>query len=140
MKVKGVAAAAAVAILPLAAAVGCSAQIHELRPALRNPAAVGNIKATADDNKNTLLDVRAEHLAPPAALDPTLSTYVVWIRPGSAQEFTNVGQLAMRSDRSGRLQATTPFPEFNVLVTAEQSGTARVPSPFVVMEGHAKRP
>jgi hypothetical protein len=26
----------------------------------------------------------------------------------------------MRSDRSGRLQATTPFPDFNILVTAEQ--------------------
>lgn len=138
MKVKGFVAAAAVAVLPLAA-VGCS-QIHELRPAQRNPAAVGNIKAKADDNKNTVLEVRAEHLAPPAALDPTLNTYVVWIRPGVAQEFTNVGQLAMRSDRSGQLQATTPFREFNVLVTAEQSGTARVPSTFVVMEGHAKRP
>jgi hypothetical protein len=137
MKVKGFAAAAAIAVLPLAA-VGCS-QIHELRPAQRNPAAVGNIKAKADDNKNTV-EVRAEHLAPPAALDPTLNTYVVWIRPSVAQEFTNVGQLAMRSDRSGRLQATTPFPEFNVLVTAEQSGTARAPSTFVVMEGYAKRP
>jgi hypothetical protein len=139
MKVKGFAAAAAVAVLPLAA-VGCGSPIHELRPAQRNPAAVGNIKAKADDNKNTVLDVRAEHLAPPAALDPTLSTYVVWIRPVATQEFTNVGQLLMRSDRSGRLQVTTPFPEFNVLVTAEQSGTARAPSTFVVMEGHAKRP
>ena len=139
MKVKGFAAAAALAVLPLAA-VGCSSQIHELRPAQRNPAALGNIKAKADDNKNTVLEVRAEHLAPPAALDPTLNTYVVWIRPGVAQEFTNVGQLAMRSDRSGQMQATTPFREFNVLVTAEQSGTARVPSTFVVMEGYAKRP
>jgi hypothetical protein len=138
MKVKASVAAAVVA-LPLALS-GCTTQIHELRPASRNPAAAGNIRATADDNKNTVLEVRAEHLAPPAALDPTLSTYVVWIRPVAAQEFTNVGQLAMRSDRSGRLQATTPFPEFNVLVTAEQSGTARAPSPFIVMEGHAKRP
>src|SRR5262245_5849047 len=132
MRVKRFAVAAVVAVLPLAA-VGCSTRIQELRPAQRNPAAVGNIKAKTDENKNTLLEVRAEHLAPPAALDPTLSTYVVWIRPVAAQEFTNVGQLAMRGDRSGRLQATTPFPEFNVLVTAEQSGTARAPSPFVVM-------
>jgi len=137
MKVKRFAAAFVVLSL---AVVGCGTPIHELRPALRNPAAVGSIKARADDNQNTLLDVRAEHLAPPVALDPTLSTYVVWIRPVAVQEFTNVGQLAVRSDRSGRLQATTPFPEFNVLVTAEQSGTARAPSPFVVMEGYAKRP
>jgi hypothetical protein len=138
MKVKRSVAAAVVAVS--LALMGCATQIQELRPASRNPAGAGNIKATADDNKNTVLEVRAEHLAPPAAFDPTLSTYVVWIRPVAAQEFTNVGQLAMRSDRSGQLQATTPFPEFNVLVTAEQSGTARTPSPFVVMEGHAKRP
>jgi len=138
MKVKGL-VSASMTVLAFAV-VGCSAPIHELRPAQRNPAALGNIKAKADDNRNTVLDVRAEHLAPPAALDPTLSTYVVWIRPIGAQEFTNAGQLAVRSDRSGRLLVTTPFPEINVLVTAEQSGTARAPSTFVVMEGHAKRP
>jgi hypothetical protein len=38
------------------------------------------------------------------------------------------------------LRATTPHPEFDVLVTAEQSGTVKFPSMFVVMEGHAERP
>jgi hypothetical protein len=136
--VKGFAAAASTAVL-LVAVAGC-AKSHELRPVDRNPAAVGTIKASADANKNTLLDVRVEHLAPPTSLDPTLSTYVVWIRPAAGGEFVNIGQLAMQDDRSGRLRATTPHPEFDVLVTAEQSGTVKFPSTFVVMQGRAKRP
>jgi hypothetical protein len=123
----------------LAVAVAGCAKTYPLRTADRNPAAVGTITAGEDQNKNTTLEVRVEHLAPPPSLESTLSTYVVWVRPNASQEFTNVGQLAMQNDRSGLLKATTPFPEFEVLVTAEQSGTAKVPSPFVVLEGHARR-
>jgi len=126
-------------VVLLVAVVGC-VRLHELRPVGRNPAAVGTIGANVDANKNTLLDVRLEHLAPPPALDPALSTYVVWIRPIAADEFINIGQLAMQADRSGRLRATTPHPEFDVLVTAEPSGTVRDPGTFIVLEGHAKRP
>jgi hypothetical protein len=111
----------------LAVAVAGCAKTYPLRTADRNPAAVGTITAGEDQNKNTTVEVRVEHLAPPPSLESTLSTYVVWVRPNTSQEFTNVGQLAMQKDRSGVLKATTPFPEFEVLVTAEQSGTAKVP-------------
>jgi hypothetical protein len=56
MKVKGL-MAAAISVLPFVS-VGCSKQIHELRPASRNPAAVGNINQ-GDHKRVTRADVEA---------------------------------------------------------------------------------
>jgi hypothetical protein len=56
MKVKGL-MAAVISVLPFVS-VGCSKQIHELRPASRNPAAVGNINQ-GDQKRVTRVDVKA---------------------------------------------------------------------------------
>ena len=56
MKVKGL-MTAVIAVLPFVS-VGCSKQVHELRPASRNPAAVGNINQ-GDHKRVTRADVEA---------------------------------------------------------------------------------
>ena len=56
MKVKGL-MAAVISVLPFVS-VGCSKQIHELHPASRNPAAVGNINQ-GDQTRVTRADVEA---------------------------------------------------------------------------------
>ena len=56
MKVKGL-MAAVISVLPFVS-VGCSKQIDELRPASRNPAAVGNINQ-GDQKRVTRADVEA---------------------------------------------------------------------------------
>jgi len=56
MKVKGL-MAAVISVLTFVS-VGCSKQVHELRPASRNPAAVGNINQS-DQKRVTRADVEA---------------------------------------------------------------------------------
>ena len=56
MKVKGL-MAAVISVLTFVS-VGCSKQVHELRPASRNPAAVGNINQ-GDQKRVTRADVEA---------------------------------------------------------------------------------
>lgn len=109
-------------------------------PGLLAPSATGSITTSIDSNSNTVLKVRADHLAQPANLDPSLTTYVVWIRPRVGGDFMNVGQLAMSTDRDGALQTSTPHTNFDVLVTAETTATAPQPSKFVVLQAQASRP
>lgn len=104
------------------------------------PSAIGTITTSVDDNKNTLVTLEVEHLPPPTNLDPSLTTYVVWIRPRAGGDVLNVGQLEMTPDRTGELQAATPHANFDVLLTAESSATVRQPSRFVVLQGQGSRP
>jgi predicted outer membrane protein len=66
---------AATAFLALVVA-GCGVQTHDLKPADRNRAAIGTVKANADEN-NGALEVHAGHLAPSASLDSTLSGLLI---------------------------------------------------------------
>jgi len=120
---------------------GCATgEIFSLAPDARTPGAAGKVQISADGNGNTLLRVGVQYLAPPANLEPRLTTYVVWIRPSAGRQYTNVGQLTAAENRSGTLAATTPFQDFGVLVTAEQSGTVNEPSQYVGLRGNATRP
>jgi hypothetical protein len=109
-------------------------------PGLLTPSATGSVITSIDSNSNTVLKVRADHLAQPANLDPSLTTYVVWIRPRVGGDFMNVGQLVMSADRGGALQTSTPHTNFDVLLTAEATATAQQPSKFVVLQAQASRP
>lgn len=95
------------------------------------PAAEGTVTAKSDDNANTDVEVKVEHLAAPAMVSKRATTYVVWARPlGHDQGTTglqNLGTLQVDDDRSGELSTTTALHSFEVFVTAEPSGT--VPSP-----------
>ena len=121
--------------LLLAATTGC-ASTYMLRPSDRTPAATGKIKAKADENGNRELKVQVKHLPPPSNLEQTMRTFVVWLRPNADVSFRNVGQLRLNDDRSGELSTTTPLRSFEVLVTAEASGTPPSPSDIVVLRGH----
>jgi len=103
------------------------------------PGATGFVNSDVDDNGNLALEVELEHLPPPADLDPTLTTYVVWIRPTSGGGFQNVGQLMIDSNRRGELSTTTPYSTVEVIVTAEASSTPMEPSRFTVLQGSASK-
>jgi hypothetical protein len=110
--------------------VGCAQRV-----ALRNspdvPAAVGEVKITRDQNKNSIVDLDIQHLAPSENLQPPKKHFVVWSQAPDGKNI-NLGQLIVGSDRRGRLKSPTPMGVFRVIVTAEDVPTAAFPSSQIV--------
>jgi hypothetical protein len=107
---------------------------YEMDATDRTPAAVGELDVDEDDSQNLRLDLAVSHLPPPERLDANLSTYVVWLRPSGEERYINLGALQINEDREAQLQATTPFRNFDLFVTAEESARTEQPSEVVVLQ------
>ncbi len=112
---------------------GCGSQTYQLIPGERSPAAKGTVKVDRSPNDNSKIEVEVKHLPPPQNLDPSLSTFVVWVEPTNGRPATNLGQLQIDSDRNGKIEAVTPFEQFRVWVTAEANPTPQRPSSYVIL-------
>jgi hypothetical protein len=112
--------------------VGC-AQTVALRTTPQAPAAVGEAKITQDQNNNTRIELKVDHLAPARNLTPPKSVYVVWAQAPDGRTI-NLGQLIVVSDRRGELRAVTPLKVFRIIITAEDEPLARTPNGQVVLE------
>jgi hypothetical protein len=114
--------------------LGCAQKV-----ALRNspdvPAAIGEARITRDENKNAVVEVDIQHLAPSDNLKPPKKAYAVWAQSPDGKNM-NLGQLAVGSDRRGRLKSTTPMQVFRIIVTAEDTPTATFPSPWIVFSSN----
>ena len=113
---------------------GCAQKVT-LRNSPDVPAAVGEAKITRDENKNAVVEVDIQHLAPPDNLKPPKKIYVVWAQAPDGKNM-NFGQLTVGADRRARLKATTPMQMFRIIVTAEDSPTATFPSPQIVFSSN----
>ncbi len=109
---------------------GC-AQRMALRNAPDVPAAVGEVKITRDQNKNAVVDLEIQHLAPSENLKPPKKFYVVWSQAPDGKNI-NLGQLRVGSDRRGTLKSPTPMQVFRIIVTGEDLATAAYPSSQIV--------
>lgn len=130
--------ALAVALLVSLSLVGC-ATTFGLQPSTRTPAAAGVVEAKLDQNGNTTMTIKANYLPLPATLDPALNTFVVWVRPSTAEPYRNVGQMVAGEDRSGKVETSVPYKGFDVLVTVETSGTTTSPRDFVILTGYVNQ-
>ncbi len=129
----------------LAVATGCgtmsrvtgggATQTYALMPAENTPAATGIVKIGETDDMNKELNIKVQHLPRPAELDPSLTTYMVWIDAGKGRDPIPVGQLQINKDREASAKFATPFSTFDLMVTAEPSATPSEPSNFVVLQG-----
>lgn len=121
-------------VLGLAGCVG--AQESAAVPFQRSEAALaaeGDVLADRVDG-NTRVSVQVAFLAPPERVSPGATVYVVWVRPLTAQgDPQNLGVIRLGEDRRGRLESSTPHAEFEVVVTAEPTGTVLRPSGKVVL-------
>ncbi len=83
-------------------------------PGARASIAIGN-----DNNGNTTLKMKVQHLANAENLTPRAASYVVWLqeRGGNAQ---NQGQLKTNKNLKASFETVTPMKSFDVFVTAEQ--------------------
>ena len=91
------------------------------------PGARAQVEISKDNNGNTKLKMKVEHLANPANLTPPASGYVVWLRERGGDS-DNQGQLKMDKNLKATLETVTTFKSFDVFVTAEQDFRIKGPS------------
>jgi hypothetical protein len=116
------------------------ADSFDLRHGPRTPAAAGKVDFDKGDKGNNKVSVKAQYLAIPRDVDPKANTYVVWIDPGQGRGPMPVGTIAPDKNREGKLDMSTPYSEFDVLITAESSPTPAQPSSVVILRGHVGKP
>ena len=118
--------------IALSALAGCSSMKtkgkHELQNSSALPAASGKVEAKEGKNGNTELSVKVEHLARPSALQNPANTYVVWVEDRQSGNLANLGALKVDDNLNGRLDAVTPFKDFDVFLTPEAQPAIAQPS------------
>lgn len=92
-----------------------------------------------DPNHNTTVDLTVKFLPPPGMLTPARSVYVVWIE-GNGRPAQNKGQLVVNSDHEGQIKLRTPFPDFELFITAEASALVTQPGGVRVLFGRITQP
>jgi hypothetical protein len=106
---------------------GCGGKKVSMIPAPTVPAATGTVDLGTDDNGNTRVDLKVQHLAKPQNLTPPKTTYVVWIQARDGRP-ENVGQLQVNDNLEGEFKTTTPLRTFDIFVTAEDGPSATSPT------------
>jgi hypothetical protein len=91
------------------------------------PAATGRAEVGADKNGNSKVKITVEHLAKPENLTPSKDSYVVWFQESGGSPEPE-GQLKVNKGLKAEFETTTPWKNFQVLITAEDYPTAKVPS------------
>ena len=97
------------------------------------PAAQGTVNVGPEKDGNRSIEVKVEHLSPPERAAPGARSYVVWVVPRAGGVPQNMGALMLQDDLGGVLKTTTPYREFEILVTAEENPGATKPSTSNVM-------
>jgi hypothetical protein len=97
------------------------------------PGAQGKVEIMPGKNGNHEVKVEVEHLATAAEAYHGSSTYVVWLKPAGAPA-RNIGVLEPDKKEKAKLETSTPYTSFEVLVTAEAQPDATHPSDNMVLE------
>ena len=106
---------------------------YPMRASSSTPAAAGIVRVQKDkNNENTKLDIKVWHLANPSRLTPTANVYVVWFRTRDGAAVKQ-GAIGVDKNQKGEVKLVTVAKDFEVLITAEQSESANMPSDFEVL-------
>jgi hypothetical protein len=125
----------------LALGVGCSTtnemlgrnqQTWTMRSAAEAQAAQGKVQIATDDKGNRDLKVEVKHIAPADTVFSGTTNYVVWLKPSNGRP-QNIGVLSPDKSLNAKLETTTAFTSFVVLVTAETTAQPTRPSNNEVM-------
>ena len=87
------------------------------------------------DSGFTRVNVKVEHLAPPARLVAGGTTYVVWARQNDGAPWQRIGALAYDEGkrRGDLMEATVPLTGFDLIISAEKESAPANPSEDVVV-------
>jgi len=127
-----------VALITLLLAAAAWAREDKLTNTGVAPAAQGKVITSTDSNGNTSVEIQVEHLANPQSLKPAKEAYLVWVQP-SGQSAQLLGALRVGDDMKGSVKGSTPFTNFDVIITAEDQLKAGTPSSTVILKGNVAR-
>jgi hypothetical protein len=101
------------------------------------PAARGNVKVKKDNNNNYNIQISLSDLAEPKRLQPSKSTYVVWMETAS-NTTKNIGQINSSTGfLSGKLKASfetvSSTKPTKIFLTAEDDASIQYPGSQVVL-------
>jgi hypothetical protein len=102
------------------------------------PAAMGKVITDNDRNGNTGIEVQVKHMAAPQSLTPAKTIYVVWVQP-RGKDPEALGALRVNEGLEGSLKATTPYKDFDIFITAEDSLKPEIPASMVILKGTVER-
>ncbi|MGF1467023.1 MAG: hypothetical protein ACFCGT_12900 [Sandaracinaceae bacterium] len=132
---RGGLAAVALLAVTLATVPGCGGGwTYQVQGTSRDPGAEGTIQVSSVSGTGRNVVVDFAYLTPPDRLGPGRTTYVMWFRSG--EQTINAGELQYNANdgrRPARGSATSPFPNFEVLVTAETGPEVGSPSEHIVI-------
>ncbi len=118
------------AALSASALAGCGTTFA-MKPDPSVPFAVGQVDASFEKDGNGTMKVKVQHLGDPGKLNPSATTYVVWIKPHSDKQDVkpqNMGSIKVDSDESGSIQFNTTFKGFDITITPEPAPDVTTPS------------
>ena len=101
------------------------------------PAAQGSVKVKKDNNNNYSIDLNVIRLADPTRLEPSKSTYVVWLETAENGS-KNIGSLNTSSTLFSKtlkssLKTVSPFKPVSLFITAEDNADIQYPGSQVVL-------
>ena len=99
-----------------------------LRVSADIPSAQGIVKVLSTQGPKQKVRIEVQYLPPPDRVSAHATTYVVWLVPAGENEPRNFGALRLGVSLKGELEIQTPFPEFEVFVTAEATATVTRPT------------
>ncbi|MBI3654306.1 MAG: OmpA family protein [Acidobacteria bacterium] len=97
-----------------------------LQPRLRGRAEVKRKEG------RTRIKLDLKNLQNPQTLGAFYTTYILWAVAPEGQA-DNMGELSVKGNES-KIEVTTPYQTFGLIVTAEPYGTVKLPSPTIVAE------
>lgn len=115
------------------ALAGCGGQDYDIQPGPAAPSVAGTLSVEEADQANNEAELRLQYLPLPQNLGAGLSTYVAWVQPKGTDRYVKVGSIDVDKKREGRIQFTTPYDNFRVIVTAEKSATTQQPGEPVIV-------
>lgn len=116
----------------LALTAGCVTTKSAFPPSAVMPGVETVIELSADANGNNRVQFSVKHLPPANTLVPAKTVYVVWAQSPEGRAIP-LGRLWIGSTRSGSFEATVPFLEFRLVVTAEDDIVPMTPAePFAL--------
>jgi hypothetical protein len=102
------------------------------------PGARGMVRYKTESNGNTDLNIKVSSLARPSSLTPPKNDYVVWIQsPG--QPPLNSGELRVNGKEEAELNTETPYKQFTLFITAEESPQPHAPAGPKVLSAEIAR-
>lgn len=126
----------AAAVLP-----GCGTLKYEVPSSSIAPG--GDAKVTAEVKKKahqTVLEVQARNLIPPARVEPNGTQFVAWYRPNPSGAWNRIGTLEYDEDeRTGSLSGSVPETAFDLQISVEPEIPPTSPSPQILFSQRVEK-